>query len=152
MLHRYKFNGYSGYADVLAELMLMCLRDAGSPKTDAVCWVPSSGRRIYRRGYDQSRRLAVRIAKGLGLPLRRLLVKTRHNRSQSGTKTTSERFENVRGAFAAAGRLGGEAVLLVDDICTTGATLRECARVLRAAGADKVVCLCAARSSVSRAD
>lgn len=146
-LHRYKFQGYSGYARVLGELMLMCLKDSGVPRPDAVCWVPSSGLTVYKRGYNQSRRLAAVVAGGLDAPLRRLLVKTVRNKSQTKAKSAAERAENVRGAFAARADANGLTILLVDDIYTTGATMRECAGALRAAGAERVICVCAARKA-----
>ena len=76
----------------------------------------------------------------------RLLDKTVHNPAQSGLKEGAARRDNVRGVYRAADPDGtrGRRILLVDDICTTGATLAECARVLREAGAADVVCAAAA--------
>jgi predicted amidophosphoribosyltransferase len=54
------------------------------------------------------------------------------------TLSQRERRRNLRGAFAVVGNVSGREVLLIDDIMTSGATARECARVLKAAGAAKV--------------
>lgn len=72
----------------------------------------------------------------------RLLRKCRHTPAQSGLRDAAQRRDNVLAAYEAADPAGiaGHRILLIDDICTTGATLRECARVLREAGAADVMC------------
>ncbi len=87
-------------------------------------------------GYDQARLLAesaCRLWETKPLPL---LRKTVHNPAQSGLKEAAARRANVLGVYEAVDpeRISGHRILLVDDICTTGATLAECARVLREAG------------------
>ena len=76
-----------------------------------------------------------------------LLKKTVDTPAQSGLKDAAARRANVLGAYEAVDpeNLRGRRVLLVDDICTTGATLSECVRVLRDAGADSVVCVALSR-------
>ena len=66
--------------------------------------------------------------------------KTVDNPAQSGISDTAARRANVLGVYEACGDAAGKRVLLIDDICTTGATLSECARVLKDAGAESVVC------------
>ena len=70
------------------------------------------------------------------------LEKCTHNRAQSSLTGAEERFENAKGVYRAVQpeRFAGKRVLLIDDIVTTGATMSECARVLRKAGAAEVVC------------
>jgi predicted amidophosphoribosyltransferase len=58
----------------------------------------------------------------------------------------AERSKNVRGSFAAAGRIQGLRLILIDDVITTGATVTECAKVLRKAGAAEVIVVALARS------
>ena len=81
-----------------------------------------------------------------------LLRKTVHNPAQSGLKEAAARRANVLGVYEAVDpeRISGHRILLVDDICTTGATLAECARVLREAGAADVVCAAAALTPLER--
>ena len=81
-----------------------------------------------------------------------LLRKTVHNPAQSGLKEAAARRANVLGVYEAVDpeRISGHRILLVDDICTTGATLAECARVLREAGAEDVVCAAAALTPLER--
>ena len=66
--------------------------------------------------------------------------KTVDNPAQSGISDTAARRANVLGVYEACGDAAGKHVLLIDDICTTGATLSECARVLKDAGTESVVC------------
>ena len=105
---------------------------------DAVVPVPLHRRREWTRGFNQ----ADAIAGGLGLPVWRLLRRTRHTDPQS-TLAAPERRRNVHGAFAvrrgaveqlAANALSGACLVLVDDVSTTGATLDACAEVLKAGG------------------
>ena len=70
----------------------------------------------------------------------RLLNKTVDNPAQSGISDAAARRANVLGVYEACGDAAGKRILLIDDICTTGATLAECARVLKDAGAESVVC------------
>ena len=119
---------------------------------DTVTWVPVSPRRLRQRGYDQARLLAesaCRLWETKPLPL---LRKTVHNPAQSGLKEAAARRANVLGVYEAVDpeRISGHRILLVDDICTTGATLAECARVLREAGAADVVCAAAALTPLER--
>lgn len=101
---------------------------------------------------DQARLLAesaCRLWETKPLPL---LRKTVHNPAQSGLKEAAARRANVLGVYEAVDpeRISGHRILLVDDICTTGATLAECARVLREAGAADVVCAAAGLTPLER--
>jgi predicted amidophosphoribosyltransferase len=113
---------------------------------DAVTWVPLSRSRLARRGYDQARALALATASILGVAPVPMLARTRDTPAQA-MRRGAERRRAMRGAFRFVGRgPPPPAVLLVDDVLTTGATAAECARVLRAAGARRVGLLVAARA------
>ena len=151
-LHRFKFRGMSSAAAPLGELIAGCAAEHFSGAFDTVTWVPVSPRRLRQRGYDQARLLAesaCRLWETKPLPL---LRKTVHNPAQSGLKEAAARRANVLGVYEAVDpeRISGHRILLVDDICTTGATLAECARVLREAGAADVVCAAAALTPLER--
>lgn len=139
-LHRYKFGGVSAYAGCYAKLLAECIED-NAIYADVVTWAPLSARRLRERGYDQARLLAEGAAEYMETPCLPLLKKRRHNAAQSGTKSADERRRNVRGVYAGNKPLDGMTVLLVDDIVTTGATLDECAGVLRKAGAAEILAL-----------
>ena len=108
--------------------------------------VPLHPSRRRERGFNQ----ALDLARGLGLPVTLALRRTRATESQTGL-AGSERHKNVLKAFASS-RLPWRArsvvnriVVLVDDVCTTGATLDQCASVLRTMGAREVRAVTAAR-------
>ena len=141
-LHRFKFQGMSSAAGPLGELIAQCAAEHLSGAFDTVTWVPVSAKRLRQRGYDQARLLAesaCRLWETAPVPL---LRKTVHNPAQSGLKEAAVRRANVKGVYEPGNtaEIRGRRILLIDDICTTGATLAECARILREAGAEDVVC------------
>jgi ComF family protein len=111
---------------------------------DLLAPVPLHPKRIKQRGFNQALLLAQAFP---GTPVAlEAVVRTRHTTPQVGLKP-KERHKNVKDAFAVPdpGLLKGKNVLLVDDLYTTGATVKECARVLRRAGARQVEVLTVAR-------
>lgn len=96
--------------------------------------VPSSVAAVRQRGHDHARRLARAAARQCGLASRPLLHPVRAVADSAGLGA-AERAANLRGALAARRPLAGLPVVVVDDVVTTGATLREAVRALRAAGA-----------------
>lgn len=146
---RFKFQNCPGYAGVFAMLMAQAVRDRW-PGEDSlvVSWVPLSPRRRRKRGYNQAECLARALGERLGLPAQELLVKPRDNLPQSRQETDGARRVNVLGAYEMAPgvAVAGRCILLVDDVVTTGATLSECARILRTAGAEAVYCATLARA------
>ena len=147
-LHRYKFQGMSSAAGPLGELVAQCAAENLSGEFDTVTWVPVSAKRLRQRGYDQARLLAERACGLWDTAPAPLLRKIVNNPAQSGLKEPARRRANVLGVYEPVDpeAISGRRILLVDDICTTGATLAECARVLREAGAADVVCAAAART------
>ena len=150
-IRRYKFSGRREYAAVYAPILAACIRERLDGKFDAVTWVPVSAKRLRRRGYDQAELLARQTAALLGAPVFRMLKKRRNNPAQS-TLPADRRRANVLGAYEAvdADAFSGKRVLLIDDVVTTGATLSECSRVLRTAGANDVVCAAFAAAGMTK--
>jgi ComF family protein len=144
-LHRFKFGGRRALARPLADLVI---EQCGATLPDGITTVvpvPLARDREWERGFNQAALLAERIAKRLDVPLRAAwLVRRRATLPQSDLPA-AERLANVRGAFRAAPAVAGRHVLLVDDVLTTGATLAECARTLRTAGARRIGVLTVAR-------
>jgi len=117
---------------------------------DAVVPVPLHSSRMRSRGYNQSELLARHLSANSGLPVwADVLVRARPTRPQTELATPAERKRNVAGAFEArkAWRLADAHILLLDDVFTSGSTMNECARVLRAAGASRVDALTLSRST-----
>jgi ComF family protein len=110
--------------------------------------IPLHTKRMRERGYNQSERLAKGLADATGGSVAaHLLIRTRYTESQA-TKSREERHKNILDAFGTTGSIP-TAVWLVDDVMTTGATLKECIRVLRAAGVTWVGVLTFAIAEVS---
>lgn len=109
---------------------------------DMVTFVPLSKKSKRARGYNQSQLLARAIAKQLNIPCRALLKKTADNLPQHKL-AKAERRKNVLNVYAATAieRFKNKNILLVDDICTTGATLEECTHMLKLSGAGNIVAL-----------
>jgi ComF family protein len=143
-VQRLKFARKPALARPLADLVLE--QWAGRlPAVDAVVPVPLARARERARGFNQAMLVAERVAGGLGVRLEaRWLVRARDTAPQTDLDGPARRA-NVRGAFIAPAAVAGRDVALVDDVLTTGATVSECARVLRAAGASSVGVLTVAR-------
>ena len=139
-LLRLKFQGASAAAEPMGDLVARCAAEHFSGEFDTVTWVPVSKKRLRKRGYDQAELLARAACRLWDTEPVRLLNKTVDNPAQSGISDTAARRANVLGVYEACGDAAGKHVLLIDDICTTGATLSECARVLKDAGTESVVC------------
>ncbi len=136
---RFKFHGDLAAGRVLADLMIERARSDAPARPSSIVAVPLHVSRLRERGYNQAFELAKSLAKALDVPLDRdLLLRTRPTSPQTGLDAPARR-RNLRGAFAVApDRALPAHVALVDDVMTTGATLRECARVLRRAGVARV--------------
>ena len=146
---RFKFHGASGAAESFGALLTQCVVEELSGEFEVVTYAPVSKKRLRTRGYDQARLLARAAAKLWETEPLTLLRKTRDNPPQSGL-SAAERRGNVVGVYEAVNveSIKNARILLIDDIITTGSTLSECARVLKAAGAQSVVCACLASASV----
>jgi ComF family protein len=142
VVHALKYGGRRSLAAPLAAMM----RERASALIEgAACAVPVPlhRSRLRARGFNQS----ADLARHLGLPVLHALRRVRATATQAELPA-AQRHRNVRGAFAAtraARALAGCAVLLVDDVSTTGATLDACARALKAAGVAEVRAVTAAR-------
>jgi ComF family protein len=113
---------------------------------DLVIALPLHPERMRQRGFNQSIEIARPISQQLGRPLLfDALLRTKATQPQAGL-SFKERHSNVRGAFECRVDLSGRNILLVDDVMTTGATLNECARVLKLHGAGRVTVAVAARA------
>lgn len=104
---------------------------------DALTWVPAVPDRVRSRGYDHSRELAGALARRTGVPAVELLGRDRTDSRQTG----KDRRHRLAGPRLGAMARSPPTVVLVDDVVTTGSTLRAAARVLRASGAQRVLCV-----------
>ena len=146
-IHRYKFHDAELYAHAYGRLVADCIRDRLSGQFDLISWVPLSRERLRERGYDQAMLLAKAAAAELGAECMPMLEKVRDTARQSQTGSAEKRRANIAGAYRVLEpeRVRDKRILLIDDVVTTGATLDECARTLRRAGAPAVFCAALAR-------
>ena len=147
-IHALKYERASHVAADLVPLLGACVRTHfGGAHFDAVTCVPLHARKERERTYNQSALLAAGLASELRLPLaQRCLARPKPTETQTDL-SASQRRANVRGAFRAVDRawVEGRSLLLVDDVMTTGATVQECSRVLKSAGAAGVYVVTVAR-------
>ena len=148
-VHRYKFDDGMVHAAVFGKLMAQCLNDRQERPADLIVWVPLHPARRRERGFDQAELLARRVGELTGLPVISALGKVRRTGAQSQIQDESARWANVEGVYALrpeAAAVAGMHVVLVDDVATSGATLAQCAALLRQTGAESVTALTLARA------
>lgn len=151
IIYEYKYRFVKELADPLSRLMANFLETSlpeswqarqADHSTDSpiLIPVPLHGRRFAWRGFNQAELLAQKISPYLNVsPTRNILFRSRHTLPQRATKTQTERTANIKNAFALMPNfntaknnfLKNKVVILVDDICTTGATFEDCARALK---------------------
>jgi ComF family protein len=146
LVHLLKYDNKRCIGKELAARMCGLLNKKDFAGIDVLVPVPIHHTRKRERGYNQAEIIGEVVAGWLGKPMvPKLLRRLRSTGTQTKLKK-EERAKNISGAFKANGSaMMGKSVLLVDDVLTTGATVNECARVLRQAGAIEVRVLTAAR-------
>ena len=110
-------------------------------ESDFLIPVPLHKSRYRERGFNQSEVVAEEISKITGVLVLKGVLKRKKNTKDQTNLSPQQREENVRGAFVVTEteRINGKKIILVDDVITTGATLSECARMLRQAGAERIL-------------
>jgi len=143
-IRKFKYRRKKRLGVVLGQILAEHLRShpelASLREVDQVIAVPLHRFRARLRGFNQSELLAIPVRRQLGVEAsENALIRVRNNPKQVGLPF-KKRWENVKGAFAVKNpeAVKGKKILLVDDVMTSGATLNECAKVLKKAGAAKV--------------
>lgn len=145
-IHRLKYSGCTALVEPLGDLMAAYWIQHPMP-ADVVVPVPLHAARLRERGYNQAALLAREMAHRVGLALDEQTLIRRRATAPQVELNARQRSENVRDAFHCSGDgLAGKQVLLVDDVCTTGATLEACAVALYEGGARSVRALTLARA------
>lgn len=147
-IHRLKYSGDMSLGEILSIPMVDLLGELGW-LVDLVTPVPISRERHEARGYNQAALLAYPLSLSTGYPYSGgALIKVREVPSQVGLGY-SQRYDNVAQAYQANGQIvSGKAVLVIDDLITSGATLNACSAALRANGAREVYGLSLARAGM----
>jgi ComF family protein len=141
-IHRFKFKRRKKLAEPLGFLMVQYLSQLPlleMEKLDAIVPVPLHRRRLRERGFNQAELLGNIVGKYFGLPLLPAVERTRDTQAQFDLPR-EKRFNNIAEAFSVARpvEIEGRRIMLIDDIYTTGATITECSRALKAAGAKRI--------------
>lgn len=172
LIHLYKYNFITDLSVPLGQLLIKNIIKNNIPLADSIIPVPLHPRRLRWRGFNQSELLSdfisVNLTPGFNIPVFSDLIKrARYTRPQMKIKNYKERQQNMRNIFALnpyininkekipnscyskkIGFLENKNILLVDDICTTGATLFEAGRILKQSGAKRVMGVVLARQEI----
>ncbi len=145
LVHLLKFGGVRTLARPMGRYLSAVL--PREERFDAIVPMPLHWRRRWQRGFNQAELLSLELARCTGIPVRRLVRRTRPTAQQAGL-SNARRRSNVTGAFAVrrGTSLKGLRILLVDDVMTTGATAAACSLALKRAGAARVALLALART------
>lgn len=159
LVHSLKYRFVAGIADPLSALLVRAIQKKDLSLPNFIVPVPLHPRRLRWRGFNQSLLLARNISEELAPPLRievlDILNRKKYNRPQMEIKNYQERLANIKDNFflgdgLAKDKLKNKTILLVDDVATTGATLNECAAILKRGGAKKVFAIVAARQTFKK--
>jgi competence protein ComFC len=149
-IHLYKYQRALWFEPFLAGLLIERAHPAlAGNHWHAIVPVPLHAAKLREREFNQAERLSRRLSAATGIPLQTGFVRRVVPTRTQTLLSRDERLANVRNAFLAVEglNLSGKALVLVDDVMTTGATTSACARVLRQAGADKVCVWTVARGT-----
>jgi len=133
VIHRYKYDFVKELANPLGQLMVKKLNQENI-KDSILIPIPLHLKRLRWRGFNQADLLAQQINKELNIPINNdLLIRTKHTLPQAKIENAQERQQNIKQAFGLKNMISLEnkIIILIDDISTTGATLKECAKILK---------------------
>lgn len=152
MILRFKHGDATNLAPAFARMLIQAHGEA-LRECDVLVPVPIHTRRLWVRWYNQAGLMATHVGRLVGVSVDHFLLKRHKNTRPQGKMSAQARRDNVKGSIS----LGhpfpvGLHVGIIDDVLTTGATVNECARVLRAAGAKRVDIFTLARVVSNRSD
>ncbi len=139
MIHTCKYESVRGVCECLGDFLYYA---TDFQNIDLITAVPLHKKRLAERGFNQAEVVAEKYAERMQLPFERILERTVYTTPQASITERQERQQNITGCFSllteAEIEIRNKNILIIDDVTTTGATLAECAKVLRAAGAARV--------------
>ncbi|MEN8253075.1 MAG: ComF family protein [Patescibacteria group bacterium] len=150
LIHELKYKSVKDIGITCARMMKYLLN---IPKADLISYVPLHKKRLRERGFNQAEVIAQELSKLTNIPYQKLLIRTKHNKPQSNISSREKRLSRMQDAFsplhsverdssprlARTRRVRPKSVILIDDVCTTGTTLNECAKILKVNGVKKVI-------------
>lgn len=145
-IHSLKYNGWFAVADPLADIMMQAWQVTW-PLPDCIIPIPLHPEREKKRGYNQAALLAEPLSTALGVAFDPLSLKRVRHTSPQVRLAAATRQQNVSDAFWCLDRVADRTVMLVDDVYTTGATMKSAALAVKAAGAAQVYGFALAQAS-----
>jgi competence protein ComFC len=138
IIHAYKYEDLFALKTFLAEQLLNLIKTE-ELNFDCLTYVPLSKKRQAKRGYNQSQLIAIELGKLFGKDVYSTLIKTKETKTQVGL-SRKNRISNLSEAFRIRNPeiIKGKRIIIIDDVITTGATLEECAKLLKEKGASQV--------------
>lgn len=141
-IHALKYGFVTGLSTLLGQALARQITASASPLPDSIVLVPVPlhWQRYNERGFNQAALLAEVVSKVLKVTWSPLALKRNKYAAPQATLSRQDRLTNLNGLFQAKQGLdfSGKIVIIIDDVATTGATLHECAKVLKSAGAAEV--------------
>jgi competence protein ComFC len=139
IIHQLKYGGLTGLSEICGELIYERVQKVKLPHDFVIIPVPLHKFRIRNRGFNQAELIAKYVSKRIGVHGGDALKRVKNTKNQVGL-SRKDRLINVEGVFDCidVSLIKGQNVLLIDDVVTTGATLNECAKALKSAGAKRV--------------
>lgn len=147
-LTKLKFNQQLHFSRLIGYLLARQVEQQNWPKIELVCALPLHYRRWVIRGFNQSQVILSEFLREIDIPIYNGLLRRRHTKAQS-TQNRANRLSNLDEAFVATIPIHGKTILLIDDVLTTGATLKAATMALKNAGATRVYAACGAIRLVS---
>lgn len=150
LIHALKYEGVYEVGIVLGRLLYYCFV---IPDCDYITAVPIHYKRMRERGFNQANIIAEELSKNIEKPFIEFLDRPKHSEHQASITDREKRLDHLKNHFKINDPavkkfpLQNKSILLIDDVCTTGSTLNECARVLKAHGAQTVIGLTIAHGS-----
>ncbi len=148
LIHEFKFRNKRYLKHLFAALCAEAVPKEIWEKCTLLIPVPLSKKRYRQRGYNQAELLARELSIRYNIPVNTSILYKHEGEKQMALLNKEERRKNIKGLYAANGTLKNQTVLLIDDIVTTGETLRACAAQLKKAGAEAIYCLAIARTDI----
>lgn len=145
LVSKLKFQGEILQARLLGEFLLETVQSADS-QAQAILPVPLHKRRLRQRGFNQALEISRPLSKGLGIPLLLQSIDRLRDTLPQSEQNASQRAANVRGTFRLKQPLDYRHIAIVDDVMTSGHTVNEIARQLRASGVEQIEVWCVARA------
>lgn len=150
-VHEFKYRNVQAISGCMAGFMSRYFLENGLTG-DLLVPVPLHDKRLRQRGYNQSQLLAADLARQVSMAVNPALVKRiRNTGPQARSASVYERRVNMENAFlCTSGEAAGRDIVVIDDVCTSGATLESCASALKKAGANRVLGFTLAREIYHR--